>query len=438
MQPISTAIIISANFANEQVCASAARISTTQGNAIEIFERSIEIDKNQSLINKVLQSGHRSFIEHATFTLALCNVSALVEQFFIEFRLASFTIKSRRYVDYSKMGYYVPPDLNGESHPLYIEHMDYLFSEYLEFINMGIPKEDARFVLPYSFYSNFYCTVNARELIYILREMKYGRGKHIGELSNLFNQIVAQLERSFPSVLGEIVDFTDNLEVTISPKIDNLRGELEEARPSSKLINCTSNTKELMQLACNISGRTEYDYSVVMHRPRELECVNATFLIQDLSLSGITHIVRHRVQSIIIPPYQKVKPYRYIVPQSVKDNESVYKRYRRIFEKNCLIIEKLRSLDFNDELYLCLSGNTLDVLTTMNARELMLFFKLRCCNRAQWEIREIAINMLHSLRASIPDIFNCMGPSCYTDGICPEGKLSCGKPTIIQQKFKNL
>ena len=52
--------------------------------------------------------GHMSFIEHATFTIAFENVSAFVEQFFIEFRLASFTIKSRRYVDFGKMGFYIP------------------------------------------------------------------------------------------------------------------------------------------------------------------------------------------------------------------------------------------------------------------------------------------------------------------------------------------
>jgi len=68
----------------------------------------------------------------------------------------------------------------------------------------------------------------------------------------------------------------------------------------------------------------------------------------------------------------------------------------------------------------------------MNARELMLFFNLRCCGRAQWEIRGIAYSMLSSLREVLPDIFDDMGPSCYTKGYCPEGRLSCG-----QEKMQN-
>ena len=66
-------------------------------------------------------------------------------------------------------------------------------------------------------------------------------------------------------------------------------------------------------------------------------------------------------------------------------------------------------------------------MTTMNARELLWFFKLRTCDRAQWEIREIAINMLKLLKAKYPKIFSKFGPSCLVEGRCPEGRLTCGK-----------
>ena len=83
----SQAKIISYNIDNDAVCASAARISTTLGDANEIFENSKKNSNNDTLIKKVLKSGHRSVIEHAIFTIALWNVSAYVEQFFIEWRL---------------------------------------------------------------------------------------------------------------------------------------------------------------------------------------------------------------------------------------------------------------------------------------------------------------------------------------------------------------
>jgi len=105
------AVIVSYNIDNMEVCASAARISTTKGDAVEIFEKSKGNEKNRQLVQRVLQSGHRSVIEHAVFTIALKDVSAFAEQFFIECRLASFTVKSRRYVDFGSSGYYIPEEL---------------------------------------------------------------------------------------------------------------------------------------------------------------------------------------------------------------------------------------------------------------------------------------------------------------------------------------
>ena len=63
----------------------------------------------------------------------------------------------------------------------------------------------------------------------------------------------------------------------------------------------------------------------------------------------------------------------------------------------------------------------------MNARELFHLFTLRCCNRAQWEIRDLADEMLRQCKAVSPIIFANAGPPCVR-GPCPEGKLTCGKP----------
>ena len=63
----------------------------------------------------------------------------------------------------------------------------------------------------------------------------------------------------------------------------------------------------------------------------------------------------------------------------------------------------------------------------MNLRELRHFFSLRCCNRAQWEIRALADSMLAMCKAEAPDVFANAGPGCVR-GHCPEAKRSCGKP----------
>jgi len=73
----------------------------------------------------------------------------------------------------------------------------------------------------------------------------------------------------------------------------------------------------------------------------------------------------------------------------------------------------------------------------MNARELMHFFELRCCNRAQWEIREMAWQMLSACRKAAPALFEHAGPACL-HGACPEGKATCGKAADIKSRHAAL
>ena len=113
----SDAYLIGITDCTQDVCAASGRISTQSGTALEIFERSHDEEKNTNLISKVTRSGHTSTIEHIFFNLAFENVSVVVEQFMIEFRLASFTVKSRRYVNFSDAGFYVPEFNNEEIAP---------------------------------------------------------------------------------------------------------------------------------------------------------------------------------------------------------------------------------------------------------------------------------------------------------------------------------
>jgi thymidylate synthase (FAD) len=77
------------------------------------------------------------------------------------------------------------------------------------------------------------------------------------------------------------------------------------------------------------------------------------------------------------------------------------------------------------------------LLVTMNARELLHFFELRCCNRAQWEIREMAWQMLSECRKAAPALFDKAGPACL-NGPCPEGKSTCGKAKEVKERHAAL
>jgi thymidylate synthase (FAD) len=75
---------------------------------------------------------------------------------------------------------------------------------------------------------------------------------------------------------------------------------------------------------------------------------------------------------------------------------------------------------------------------TMNARSLINFFRLRCCNRAQWEIKAVADEMLRLCCEVAPSIFKNAGPSCVKDGKCPEGKMTCGKCSEVKEFYRQL
>lgn len=442
--------LISYNVKNVEVCASAARISTTSGNAIEIFEKANKNEKNQELIQKVLDSGHKSIIEHIVFTMALKDVSAFVEQFFIECRLASFTIKSRRYVDFSKLGYYIPSDLEGENRNQYCQYMNNLFSVYKILLENGVPKEDARFLLPYSFNSNFYCTLNARELTHIIHEIKYGRGKKIPELQDIANQIIEQVGAVFPIMDFEMKHILlENDIIDYSTKAIKIRDPLifieSEKIGTVNLVNEPSDPVRILNMAnyLNSSGvndSLEFSKCLKSGRPRELEQLSYSFIISNITLSGITHIVRHRIQSIIIPPIQGIEHGKYIIPDKIKNDSRLFDIYKRILE---ISNEMIKQMEQNEKLrqysyYYALSGSVMDIMTTMNAREIMHFIKLRACKRAQWEIRNISIDILKQLRVSFPELFNYFGPSCFVDGKCPEGNMTCGEMKDVIEKFKHL
>lgn len=70
----------------------------------------------------------------------------------------------------------------------------------------------------------------------------------------------------------------------------------------------------------------------------------------------------------------------------------------------------------------------------MNARSLYNFFRLRCCRRAQWEIRELALKMREEVRRVAPVLFALAGPSCETEGICWEGEFSCGRAREVRSR----
>ena len=426
----SCAKIIGQSDLGVQVCSAAARISTTEGTAFSVFNKSQESNEvNVKLIGKVLNSGHKTIIEHHCFNLAFNNVSVIVEQFLIEFRLTSFTIKSRRYVDFSNAGYYMPNIENEKDRETFENTTRELFAKYNELMTLGLIKEDARFLLPYNFKSNILCTCNARELLHIICTMIYGRGKVYPELVELGTQLKNQFEEIYPGIVEKEQAKYERYQTPASVPVK--QGPVTFAESEVELITSTADIDKVLDEAMKVEGIDNFDVKTLItdgKLARVLEQINFTFKIKDITLASLTHFTRHRMHSHIIPNLNTIiNNNRYKIAPNIKANEEYLKIYKDTVNMASKTIEDLSNLGAETLSYLYVSGRTIDVMTTMNARELLWFFKLRTCDRAQWEIREIAINMLKLLKTKYPKIFSNFGPSCLVEGRCPEGKLTCGK-----------
>lgn len=449
----SKAIIIGISDSKEKIPAAAGRISTQPGTAMEIFDRSQDEDKNAGLIEKVTKSGHNSTLEHTVYNIAFENVSVFVEQFMIEFRLASFTVKSRRYVDFSNCGFYSPNFGDDRLNQKYSEWASELFELYNQFIINDIPKEDARFLLPYCLNSNFYCTLNARELLLVIKAMLYGRGKDYPELVSLGEQLLSQVSSLTKGI-------AKSFEESSKAYTDSLHFNFEHSnKPSSSapvtLISHTEDAeKQIAKSALVLYGQySQEDIDLITSNPdnvsvivkqvlssdrqRPLENAVFTFRINGVSLSTVTHFARHRIQALSVPSFTEINQDNYIVPDTIKASPELLAKYHQAFNKTKALFDELKSLGVSESLlvYCHLSGHCVDIISTMNARELMLFFKLRTCTRAQWEIRNFAMEMLRLCREKAA-FFDYYGPGCFV-GKCPEGRLSCGRQEEMKNIFTN-
>lgn len=164
-----------------------------------------------------------------------------------------------------------------------------------------------------------------------------------------------------------------------------------------------------------------------------LEHATFTFAIEGISRVTSHQLVRHRLASFSQQSQRYVKinkeGFPYIVPKSIAKDKELAKIFIDTIKELDGIYQLLldHNIEAEDARYILPQAVTTKIIITANARELLHIFKLRCCNRAQWEIREVAIKMLQEVEDIAPTIFKNAGPPCIL-GPCPEGELSCGKP----------
>jgi thymidylate synthase (FAD) len=457
----------------EKVCSAAARMSTTEGTCTDVFEGIPDIEDARKTLSRIIKLGHVSVLEHGYFNIMFENVSLFFEQFLIEHRISAYTIKSGRYVNFSKAGCYKPEfrydkevsdETKDKVNKEYMEFVSRSFELYRKLADDGVKVEDARFILPYSLKTNIYCSMNARELLHLIWAMLHGRGSRYLELVEIGNTLKDQLYDIAPSIAENFEKIEKGKEIK-EEKLDELLGkpnfkseEDTEEKPLIEVINLTSDPEETIAISAIIKNKmcsmqeakkilesdptlTNKILDVVFEdkRMRELEQVNITFRMNDMPLILLKHQVRHRIQNINIPSFTEISnTTRYSYPPSIIEKGKKYEDMIRDFynEANKLY-EKFENLGVykEDLAYLFLHGKNVDIITTMNARALYHICNLRTCNRAQWKMREYYRELLNKLIEMCPNIFKRFGPNCYIKGYCPEGKLTCGKMEFIKQDF---
>lgn len=176
-----------------------------------------------------------------------------------------------------------------------------------------------------------------------------------------------------------------------------------------------------------------------------LEHASFTFLAEGVSRSLLAQITRHRIASFSVQSQRYVSAadgFDYIIPPRIKalGEEAVLEYARQMDEMHSWYVywqSRLGENSNEDARFVLPNAAQTHITFTMNARELLHFFSLRCCNRAQWEIRQLAIEMLRLVKPIAPGIFAEAGPGCVRNA-CPEGKRSCGDAPNVRERFRSL
>lgn len=242
---------------------------------------------------------------------------------------------------------------------------------------------------------------------------------------------------------------------------------MPEVTPNVKLIRYTPAPEELIAMAGKLcysaadlddlgEGVAERDQTKYLSRLSEMghystfEHASFTFGIEGVSRSLLAQITRHRIASFSVQSQRYValgddeNGFDYVVPPRIAalGEEAEAEYHAQMAQMNAWYQAWRKRLGTGeasneDARFVLPNAAATRMLVTMNARELLHFLSLRCCNRAQWEIRSVAWQMLALAYEAAPALFGKAGPGCLR-GACPEGKKCCGHSDEVRARFEEI
>ena len=200
---------------------------------------------------------------------------------------------------------------------------------------------------------------------------------------------------------------------------------------AARLCYSAAGAEELAEKMTDEQVEKLVDKIIQMGHASTMEHVSFTFGIEGVSRVLTHQLVRHRLASYSQQSQRYVAEhdFEYILPPSIAERPEASECFKALMENIQQAYNDLveAGVPKEDARYVLANATETKIVVTMNARSLMHFFNLRCCNRAQWEIRELAYKMLAEAKAVAPLLFKNAGASCVATGHCPEGAMTCGK-----------
>ncbi len=207
------------------------------------------------------------------------------------------------------------------------------------------------------------------------------------------------------------------------------------------------------------------DMLVTLGHQSPMEHVTFTFAIEGVSRSLLAQITRHRIASYSVQSqrYVRLENFTYVMPPEIENCEEAkiafehamqqeaenYKNIATILKNNRInelvkqgkdekqAVKLAEKMAIEDARFVLPNACDTKMIATFNVRSLNNFFAHRCCNRAQWEIRELADKMLKLCYEISPKLFTYSGPPCLASN-CPEGKMSCNKMKQVREKYTTI
>ncbi|MEG0769124.1 MAG: FAD-dependent thymidylate synthase [Ruthenibacterium sp.] len=234
---------------------------------------------------------------------------------------------------------------------------------------------------------------------------------------------------------------------------------------AAKLCYSNAEIDDLLAGLTPEKSREFVEMLALMGHESPTEHVSFTFAIEGVSRALLAQITRHRIASYSVQSqrYVRLEDFDYVTPPSVAHDSAAsaafdeamqgeaanYARIaavlkdghtRRLMQQGMdekTAAKKAEKLAIEDARFVLPNACDTKMIVTMNARSLNNFFRHRCCNRAQWEIRALADEMLRLVSAVAPSLFVRSGPPCAS-GACTEGKMSCGEAAAMREKYETL